>query len=303
MPATRSKTESKSKKDSSKQLTIKGITRNKFSPVNIAQESTTESNMASKDSKAEVNNMVTRLEAKMDTILNRISQVEFNLGAKLSDLAARVTTVEGSIEKVTKNLQSTTLIANDAHFEVRKLNDKLALQEKLTKALEATVDDLQGKLKRNTLVFRGIPEGTEENASWSSCKILINSILLKYFNMENANIERAHRSPTVRDPNKETPRPVVVAFLHWEDANTILFQAPKVLKSNPVKAKDGSTLRVFVDQPYSPKITQERKKAMIKRWQIKQEHPELTVFIKYPARIFVKENEDDKPRLFKDSNI
>ena len=99
MPATKSKTESKSKKDSSKQLTIKGITRNRFSPVNIAKESTTKSNMASKDSKAEVNDMVTRLKAKMDTILNRISQIEFNLDAKLSDLAARVTTVEGSIEK------------------------------------------------------------------------------------------------------------------------------------------------------------------------------------------------------------
>ena len=121
--------------------------------------------MASKDSKAEVNDMVTRLEAKMDTILNRISQVEFNLVAKLSDLAARVTTVEDSIEKVTENLQSITLVSNDAHFEVRNLNDKLALQEKLTKALEATMDDLQGNLRRNTLVFRGISEGTKENAS------------------------------------------------------------------------------------------------------------------------------------------
>ena len=55
--------------------------------------------MASKDSKAEVNDMVTRLKAKMDTILNRINQIEFNLDAKLSDLAARVTTVEGSMEK------------------------------------------------------------------------------------------------------------------------------------------------------------------------------------------------------------
>ena len=122
----------------------------------------------------------------------------------LNYLAARVTTVEGSIEKVTRNLQSTTLIANDAHFEVPKLNDKLALKEKFTKALEATVDDLQGRLRRNMLVFRGIPEGTEENASWSSCKILINSILLKYFNMENANIERAHHSRAVRATSHST---------------------------------------------------------------------------------------------------
>ena len=95
-------TESKNKKDSSKELTIKETTRNKSSPVNIAQESTTESNMASRDSKAEVNDMVTRLKAKVDTILNRISQVEFNLDAKLSDLAARVTAAEDSIKKVTK---------------------------------------------------------------------------------------------------------------------------------------------------------------------------------------------------------
>ena len=150
--------------------------------------------------------MVTRLEVNMDTILNRISQVEFNLDAKLSNPSARVTAVESSIEKITENLQSTTLVANDAHLEVWKLNDKLALQKKLTKTLEATVDDLQRRLRRNTSVFRGIPEGIEENVSWSCCKILINSILSKYFNMENVNIKRAHRSPAVRDPNKETPR-------------------------------------------------------------------------------------------------
>ena len=75
MPVTRSKTESKNKKNSSKQLTVKETTRNK-SPASIAQEFTIESSMASKeDSKAEVNDMVTRVEAKMDTSLNRISQI------------------------------------------------------------------------------------------------------------------------------------------------------------------------------------------------------------------------------------
>ena len=113
MPTTRSKTESKNKKDSSKQLLIMETRRNKSSPVIVAQDSTTEINMTSKDSKAEENDIVTPLKAKMDTVLNRISQVEFNLDSKLSDLAARVTTVECSIEEVTKNIQWTTLVAND----------------------------------------------------------------------------------------------------------------------------------------------------------------------------------------------
>lgn len=67
--------------------------------------------------------------------------------------------------------------------------------------------------------------------------------------------------------------------------------------------KDGSAIGIFVDQLYSPNVTQERKKAMNKRWQIKQEHQEWIVFIKYPARIFMKESQDDESRLFKDINI
>ena len=55
--------------------------------------------------------------------------------------------------------------------------------------------------------------------------------------MEDVNIERAHRSPAVRDPNKETPRPIIVAFLHWDDANTVLFQVLKLQKATLFKQK------------------------------------------------------------------
>ena len=115
--------------------------------------------------------------------------------------------------------------------------------------------------------------------------------------MADVEIERAHHSPTTRDFSKATPKPIVVSFLRWADANTIRSKAPKAMKHNPPKGKDGT---VFVDQMYSPKIAEARNKASKKRWQIKQKHPNWSVFLKDSARIFVKRPGDDRiSRIYK----
>ena len=64
-----------------------------------------------------------------------------------------VTTVKGSIDMVTKNLQSTSLVAHNAHFQVQKLYDKLVLQEKLTKVLESIVDGFAGEIEMESISF------------------------------------------------------------------------------------------------------------------------------------------------------
>ena len=76
--------------------------------------------------------------------------------------------------------------------------------------------------------------------------------------MADVKIERAHRSPTKRDLSKATPTPIVVSFLRWEDVNTVRSKAPQAMKHNPPNRKDGTVLDVFVDQMYSPKITEAR---------------------------------------------
>ena len=60
-----------------------------------------------------------------------------------------------------------------------------------------------------------------------------------------------HR-PSFRDYTKSTPRPIIVAFLRWDDANTILSNARRALKNNPSKYKVGGSMKVFIDQLYSP---------------------------------------------------
>ena len=143
-----------------------------------------------------------RLEAKIDLILSRIDKVEEDIESEFSSLVTRVTQLESSVQKITKDLETTKLITNDAHFESKNLKDLLAVQLKPIQSLENTVDDLQGRLRRSTLVLCGIPEGPDAGNSWNSCKELINLILVDSFRMADVEIERAHCSPTMRDFSK-----------------------------------------------------------------------------------------------------
>ena len=62
-------------------------------------------------------------------------------------------------------------------------------------------------------------------------------------------------------------------------------------------------MKVFIDQLYSPKVSEARQEALKKRWQIKQKLPDWSVFLKYPARIFVRRPKDDHPDHIKDDKI
>ena len=316
MPETRSGKRGGKKGSSTKQLTLEAASGKKYianlntfgesdsATTSYTQEEIIEINMASKQQDQQTQcKMAERLEAKMDKILSRIDQIEENIESKFSVLSKRVSELESKVEKLIKDVDTTKLLANDAQFEAKNLKDTLVVTQKLIKALESNVDDLQGCLRRKTLVFRGIPEDTEDGTSWNSCKEVINLILVESFGMYDVEIERAHRSPTFRDYTKSTPRPVIVAFLRWDDANTILSNARRALKSNPPKDKVGGSMKVFIDQLYSPKVSEARQEALKKRWQIKQKHPDWSVFLKYPARIFVRRPEDDHPEHIKDDKI
>ena len=76
-------------------------------------------------------------------------------------------------------------------------------------------------------------------------------------------IQRAHRSPTMFQPGKANPRPIIVAFLRWEIANELLFKSPPTLKNMPYKDPiNGQESAVYVEQLYSPKMSKLRQQAL-----------------------------------------
>ena len=63
-----------------------------------------------------------------------------------------------------------------------------------------------------------------------------------------------------------------------------------MLKENPY-VQDGNGDKLFIEQMYSPNVSQERKAASCVRWSLKRENSKWIVYPKYSARIFYKTEE------------
>ena len=143
------------------------------------------------------------LDEKMNTVTLRLNNIELNIGRfeELADSAenqARALAIEN--EELKKNQ--------------RESIDKI-------EKLELMVDDLQGRSRRNTLIFKGFPERIEgDNRSWDKVSTLILDFLRDYLEIDESKIviERAHRTPTYLSTKGGTrstdkPRPIYGAFL------------------------------------------------------------------------------------------
>ena len=158
------------------------------------------------------------------------------------------------------------------------------------------IDDLQGRLRRNTLIFKGFPEDAEgKNGTWGDVEhMLVQFSVNKIdFAEDKIKIERAHRTPTSRHKSYESnrPRQIYAAFSSWKSAAAVLGQVKKT-KDLSFKLQ-GKEHLIFVEQFYSPNVAAKKKRALKKRWQLKQDHPDRKIWMKYPDRLFYREGDND----------
>ena len=169
--------------------------------------------------------------------------------------------------------------------------------------LEQLVDDLQGRLGRNTLVFKGILQEAEgKEGSWLQIENFIAKLLIEHLGMDHARlgIERAHRSSKRQRSHQEPhnrPRPIFVAFQSWKIAAEELKKA-KILRDNPY-LYEGNEVNIYIEQMYSPAATQEQKAALHVRWSLKKANPSWMVFLRCPARLFYRTEDDGEVREWK----
>ena len=110
--------------------------------------------------------------------------------------------------------------------------------------LQLDLDNAQGRITPKTLIFRCVPGGLEKPGGWEHCKERVLQFLHKHFSLpHNVEVERAHRNPSYIKPHSTGPRPIIVAFLRWEDANHVVSLAPGALPENP--------LQLEVETPHS----------------------------------------------------
>ena len=156
--------------------------------------------------------------------------------------------------------------------------------------LEQLVVDFRGQLIRYTLAFKGIPEEAEgKEGSWLQAENFIAKLLMYHLGMDHDRLgmERAHRSSKRQGNHHQPhhkPRPILVAFKSWKVAAEVLKKA-KMLKDNSY-LYEGNEFNIYIEQMYSPAVTQEQKTALRVRLSLKKANPSWIVFLAHPARIF-----------------
>ena len=112
---------------------------------------------------------------KINNMLSRLDEVEGNLFTRLNSLTDRVALVENKISNDKDLSQSTRDQLHGFNIEMEQIKNKVAVQEKLVSILQDSLDDIKGRMRRNTIVILGIPESRKKGTLGLNAKSLLPS--------------------------------------------------------------------------------------------------------------------------------
>ncbi|KAL8580629.1 hypothetical protein ACOMHN_043445 [Nucella lapillus] len=146
------------------------------------------------------------------------------------------------MDKKIGNLQATMDEQMDAFRNkmTGMLKENHELKEKIDR-LEDKMDDLEGRSRRNNLIFHGIPSPEGQTELWSDCEKAVRKVLREEMGVaEDVELERAHR---LRGGGK-SPRPIIACFSKFKDKERVLANR-KMLRE-----KKSS---IFVNEDFTPR--------------------------------------------------
>lgn len=167
---------------------------------------------AASSSDGEFMEILTSINAKLDTFDARLSLVEIlhkefqalresleYSQQQVSQLAEENNTLKGSVKTLTE--------------ETRRLREE-------NSHIKDTVLDLQARSMRDNLVFSGIPENNEENTEATIKNFILKNLKLPADTVNNISFHRAHRLGGRRQEGQR-PRPIVVKFVHFKQKELV----------------------------------------------------------------------------------
>lgn len=201
------------------------------------------------------------LDSKVDPIQTSLNKIHISLntlGDQVGLLEERVGTNEDNL---------TDLTARIGQLET----DNTYLMEK--------VEDLENRSRRSNLRFIGVPESAESGDLIGFMTRLIHQVLGQENFSSPLMIERAHRSPTVRQNPRDKPRPILIKLLNFQDKVRIL----RLAREKKQLEFQGS--RIFIYPDFSAELTKKRRSFdSVKR---KLRNLNMNYFIRYPSTLCV----------------
>ena len=159
-----------------------------------------------------------------------------------------------------------TSIISDCESKLSAFSVTIADSSKRIESLEAKLDDLENRSRRNNLVFEGI--GEEPNETWEITESKLRSILSSKMQIETTNdtIERAHRIG--KNVSRSKLCTIIAKFSNFKTCSEIMKEKKRLMGS-----------KIYVREDFSDKIMAKRRELLPKMHEARRNG--LTAYIRY----------------------
>ena len=185
--------------------------------------------------------------------------------------------VEEKVAKVEQNVCQLQEKFKKVEEDVTYMNDYIEDAENIHNKLV----ELEDRSRRNTIRIDGIKEHNKE--SWEECERRIHSMLKERLDIENVEIECAHRAGR---KSKNKPRTIACKLLRFKDKQTILRKV-KLLKGT----------NIFINEDYC-QGTVEYRKELLKEVKVLQSQEKIA-YLNYRSIV----SRDKVPALSSETEI
>ena len=168
---------------------------------------------------------------------------------------------------------------------------KIIQLEKANAYLVDKVDDLENRSRSCNLRFIKVPEASEGRDMLGFMSSFIQQLLGHDNFPTQPAIERAHRTPTVRQDERSNPRPILIKLAHFQDKVKIL----RLAREKKELLFNGSRVLIFPD--YSAELARRRRAFDPVKRRLRERS--LKFALRYPCTLSVWV--DGKEHQFRDS--
>ena len=188
--------------------------------------------------------------------------------------------IDEKLEKIFVCLQDVSKFnarLTTAEGDIREIRGQVDSNSDMAELLAYKSIDAEARQRRNNLVFWGIPEVLTED-----CHEVIRTALTEHFELDSDAIciQRAHRIGRIKqDRNRRgnlRHRPIIVAFLDYQDCELILSNAPRLKGTG-----------IGVSRDYPQELIKARRPLRAEMNDLKKQFPNAKISIQYPAKLIV----------------